>query len=175
MNQENPYAAPTSDPIAPQTEQPGSKLAPLGDRFLGAIIDGLIGAAVGIPIWAGLYFLGTYSSFSEIGTISLWITLLVGILHFVLYMAVQWMPLQATGQTIGKKVAKTRIATMNGDKPTMTDLVFKRYAFSNLISMIPFAGGIIVWVDILMIFKTDRRCLHDLIAGTQVLSIRNVS
>jgi len=29
-------------------------------------------------------------------------------------------------------------------------------------------------IDVLMIFKRDRRCLHDLVAGTQVLSVRNI-
>jgi uncharacterized RDD family membrane protein YckC len=37
-----------------------------------------------------------------------------------------------------------------------------------LVSLIP-AGGFIVLIDALLIFKKDRRCLHDIVAGTRVV------
>ena len=38
-----------------------------------------------------------------------------------------------------------------------------------VVSMIPLVGVLLVWVDILMIFRRDRRCAHDLVAGTRVV------
>jgi len=40
-----------------------------------------------------------------------------------------------------------------------------------LIGIIPAIGGIIQIVNILFIFRDDRKCIHDLIAGTVVVSV----
>lgn len=98
-------------------------------------------------------------------------TAVITILCFVIFIAIQWTFLNATGQTIGKKVLKTRIVTMDGKKPVIGDLIFKRYMFMNLIGIIPWVGSVVAVVDALMVFKADRRCLHDLIAGTQVVRV----
>ena len=37
------------------------------------------------------------------------------------------------------------------------------------ITAIPVAGGIFALADLLFIFREDRRCLHDHIAGTRVV------
>lgn len=169
MNEENPYAAPASDPLPVQPLEDGMQLANLGDRFAGAFIDGLVGAAVGIPLWGALFALGVINSFADMAKIGLVYSISFGVLHYIIYMAIQWKFLAATGQTIGKRVAKTRIATMDGKKPDVYDLVFKRYGFVSVLGLIPMVGPFLIWADILVIFKKDRRCLHDLMAGTQVL------
>lgn len=169
MNEENPYASPETDPVLTTPVVGSLELATPGERFLGAFMDGLIGFAVAIPLWIAFYFFGVFSSFAEMGKIGFGFTLLLTLIHFPIYMAVQWKFLKATGQTIGKKVAKTRIVTMDGRKPEMNDLVFKRYAFVTVISLVPVAGGVLSLVDALLVFKADRRCLHDLVAGTQVV------
>jgi hypothetical protein len=35
--------------------------------------------------------------------------------------------------------------------------------------MVPCVGGLFPWIDALYIFGEERRCLHDLMAGTKVL------
>lgn len=175
MSTENPYSPPTADPVPLQSADDGIQLAKLGDRFLGSLLDGLIGIGIAIPIWGGLFWLGVFQSVEGMGRIGLGYTTLVGVVHYILFMAIQWRSLAATGQSIGKKVANTRIATMDGSKPPVMDLVLKRYGFVTLISLIPFIGVILTWIDILMIFKKDRRCLHDLVAGTQVLVMKRDS
>ncbi|RYD37725.1 MAG: RDD family protein [Verrucomicrobiaceae bacterium] len=154
----------------PDTSNP-LVLATLGERFAGALLDGLIGIVVAIPIWGVLFAIGTVSSVEEMGKVGPALSIGMGLLAFVLIMAVQYVPLKQSGQTWGKRVMKTRIATMKGEKPTITDLVFKRYAFFQLLGVIPVVGTIASLVNILMIFKKDRRCLHDLIAGTQVVKV----
>lgn len=173
MTTENPYATPTIDPTLVTVPDTGAPLvlATLGERFAGALIDGLIGFVLAIPIWGVLFALGTIASVEEMGNVGPVISIGIGLAGFVLTMAVQYVPLKQSGQTWGKRVMKTRIATMKGEQPTITDLVFKRYAFFQLIALIPIAGGFASLVNILMIFKKDRRCLHDLVAGTQVVKV----
>jgi len=38
-----------------------------------------------------------------------------------------------------------------------------------LISAIPVVGSFFVLIDTLLVFRADRRCVHDLIAGTKVV------
>lgn len=172
MNEENPYSAPaTVDPIPPQASN-SIELASLGDRFLGALVDGLVNIAIAIPIWAALFMIGTVKSLQEMGEIGLVMTVVISLVSFGLFILVQGRFLKATGQTIGKKVVKTRIVTMEGKKPEFMDLVIKRYAFMNLIALVPFVGGILSLIDALMVFKSDRRCLHDNVAGTQVVKVQ---
>jgi uncharacterized RDD family membrane protein YckC len=143
------------------------RLATLSQRFVGAIIDGLISAAIIIPI---SFAWGIYST--RVGhQLSLLETIGMGLAGYVIFLAIHWVFLNATGQTIGKKVAKTRIVTMDGQKPSMGNLAGKRYAFMNLVGIIPFIGGLLSIVNILFIFRKDRRCLHDLVGGTQVVQV----
>ncbi|MEO7100478.1 MAG: RDD family protein [Luteolibacter sp.] len=175
MNEQNPYAAPNTDPIPAQEFGGNPGLADPGDRFVGSFVDGLVGIAIAALIWGGLLFAGVIHSmegfdggFDRMG---IGYAIFFTIVHFSLLMAIQWKFLKATGQTIGKKVAKTRIVTMDGKKPEITDLVFKRYAFVSLINTIPVVGGFLSLVDSLLVFRKDRRCLHDLVAGTQVVKV----
>lgn len=169
MSEENPYASPETDPVLTVPVGGALELATPSERFFGAFMDGLIGLGVAIPLWIVFYFFGVFRSFAEMGQMGFGFTLLLTVIHFPLYMAVQWSSLKTTGQTLGKKIAKTRIVTMDGKKPEMNDLVFKRYAFVTVLSLIPVAGGVLSLVDALLVFKADRRCLHDMVAGTQVV------
>ena len=171
MSEENPYAAPNTDPIPAQEFVGNPGLADPMERFVGSLVDGLVGSAVAALILGGMYFAGMIHSMADIERSDLGYTICFTIINFSLVMAIQWKFLKATGQTIGKKAVKTRIVTMDGKKPGITDLVFKRYAFASLISVIPVVGGVLALVDSLLVFKKDRRCLHDLIAGTQVVKV----
>ncbi|RYD19273.1 MAG: RDD family protein [Verrucomicrobiaceae bacterium] len=169
MSEQNPYAAPETDPVLVMPSTGSLALATPSERFFGAFMDGLVGLAVAIPVWVVFYFLGVFRSFEEMGRIGFGFTLLLTVIHFPIYMAIQWKFLKATGQSIGKKLAKTRVATMEGRKPEINDLVFKRYAFVTGISLVPVVGSVLSLVDVLLVFKSDRRCLHDMVAGTQVV------
>ena len=167
MSEENPYTAPVSDPL-PIYPVAGTLATP-SERFVGALVDGLIGVGVAIPLWGILYFIGVIGSMQDMARIGIPWTLALMVVNFAIIMAIQLPFLKATGQTVGKKVAKTRIADMQGGKPSLTDIIFKRYLFTTVIGIIPVAGGFLSLIDALLVFKADRRCLHDMVAGTQVL------
>jgi uncharacterized RDD family membrane protein YckC len=168
MSDENIYAAPNTDPTLPVTSGSPLELATPGERFLGALIDGLILTPVVIPIY---FFTGLSAAAVSGAKPSYLLTAFATILVAVIAIAIQYTFLKATGQTIGKKVMKTRMVTPEGNKPEMPDL-FKRYGFMYLLGLIPFAGVAISLVDSLMVFKADRRCLHDLIGNTKVVKLR---
>ena len=166
MTTENPYSAPATDPTVVDPFNGQLQLATLSQRFAGAFIDSLINAAVILPMG---FAIGLYSTGPDKpGIIQ---TMGIGLIGFAIFVAIHWTFLNATGQTIGKKVAKTRIVTLAGKKPGMGDLIGKRYAFMNLVGIIPLVGGILSLVNVLFVFRKDRRCLHDLIGGTQVVQM----
>jgi len=165
----NPYATPASDPLPLEIQGGELTLATLGERFLGSLLDGLISLALLLPLWGVLFATEFIDSFSQIGQMGLIPTLLISLVAFAAFIAIQWRFLQATGQTIGKKVMKTRIATLSGEKPPIMDLVAKRYAVMQLLGVVPFVGTLFSLVNVLFVFRKDRRCIHDLIAGTQVV------
>ncbi len=164
---DNPYTSPSTEPtpVAPSLPQ-NSPLASLGDRFLGALIDGVIGAVIGGILMFGLVMTGLIQNMGTIGWLPM--TGLV-VVNFVVMMAIQFKFLKETGQTIGKKVVKTRIVTMDFKKPDIQKLIINRYGFVAALQLLPLVGKFLPLVDALMVFKDDRRCLHDMIAGTQVV------
>lgn len=75
------------------------------------------------------------------------------------------------GQTIGKKIMGIAIVTLDNRKPAFMPLIAQRYFSQWLMGMVPTAGLILRLADVLLIFRKDRRCLHDLIARTKVIDL----
>ncbi|MNN94322.1 RDD family protein [compost metagenome] len=73
------------------------------------------------------------------------------------------------GQTLGKRLLKIAIVDLDGKVPELGNLLLKRYLLWWLLAYIPVVGVLVVLVDYLFIFRADRRCLHDLAAGTRVV------
>jgi uncharacterized RDD family membrane protein YckC len=73
------------------------------------------------------------------------------------------------GQSIGKKVIGMRIVTLEGQVPPFTRVVLLRHVLVMLVTHIPIVGPFIRLADTLFIFRRDKRCLHDHLAGTKVV------
>ena len=72
------------------------------------------------------------------------------------------------GQTLGKKALRIRIVKMDtGENGGFVPNVLLRLIVNGLLGIIPLYG----LVDILFIFRGDRPCIHDMIAGTQVVEV----
>jgi uncharacterized RDD family membrane protein YckC len=83
---------------------------------------------------------------------------------------VQTVMLVKHGQSLGKRALKIRIVRVSDEStPGFVKVVLLRMWVPSFIAGIPYAGAIIWIVDGLFIFRDDRRCLHDLIAGTKVI------
>jgi uncharacterized RDD family membrane protein YckC len=163
MQGENPYSAPNST-VADYNDG-GLVLADRGMRLVAAIIDTIILLLVLMPIM----FMGGAFTAMMAGDTSAGFGIKWAILGFVVFLVVQGFPLNASGQTWGKKMLKMKIVDMEGRKPEFGKLIALRYLVIQLIGQIPFLGPLVGLADVLFIFGADRRCLHDKIAGTQVV------
>lgn len=134
-----------------------SALADRGDRFLAKLIDGLAFGLVSIPFW-----LAGGSIEGDTGGL----LMLVGFIAISAMIVYQAMLLWKEGQTIGKRAMKIRIVSFEtGKNAGFEPNVFRREIVNGLLGLIPFYG----LIDVLLIFREDKRCVHDLIAGTTVV------
>jgi len=93
------------------------------------------------------------------------------IAYLVIFMVINGYLLVTKGQTLGKLALGIRIvdAVSNG-AATAVKILGLRYVLVMLVGAIPIIGGLLGLIDFLFIFREDRRCVHDLIAGTKVVS-----
>lgn len=91
------------------------------------------------------------------------------LLHCIpmMLVAIQWVLLATSGQTLGKKLFMIRIVGTEGRIPGFVRAVVLRNWVRNLLYMIPLA-----WlVDCLFVLGESKRAGHDWIAGTKVIAI----
>jgi uncharacterized RDD family membrane protein YckC len=119
-----------------------------GARLMAAIID----SAIGVLFYMVSYIANTPEIF------------LAGIVAFWVY---QIYLLSVYGQTVGKQISKIRIVRVNDEaNGGFVTNVLMRLILNGLICLIP----VYALVDVLFIFRQDQRCIHDMIAGTKVIS-----
>jgi uncharacterized RDD family membrane protein YckC len=159
----NPYQAPAATVADVGVER---ELAGRGERLVAAIVDTIILLLILLPIMFATGYWQAAMSGEQPGFTT---QLLYGLLGFALFVAVQGVPLARTGQTWGKRLMKIRIADLQDAKPSLGTLLGKRYLPVQVIGAIPIAGPLLMIVNVLLIFRGDRRCGHDLIAGTKVV------
>ena len=146
---------------------PKPELAGRGTRLLAQLIDGLIGGISILPGVALMLLGGGFKhsarplAFAGMGLIGLAVLALVIIQIYLL---------STRGQTIGKKLLDVRIVRFEDNtNPGFVKAFLLRAFVNGLIGAIPLIGVVYSLVDICFIFRDDKRCIHDLIAGTQVV------
>jgi len=172
----NPYEPPKAGLDQVDTEpttQASTPLATLGQRLGGSMVDGFLGLLALAPVFAGLSLEGfarqgrTGNPFAMFQMAGTW-GAVAGILTLALW-AIQWFLIATRGQTVGKMEAKTRIVRLDGTPVGFARGVALRVWIPQLVGYIPVVGSLLVLIDVLVIFRGDRRCLHDLIADTKVV------
>lgn len=133
------------------------------DRFWAALID----RALFLPLVIGA---AIFAPALKNSTASLVAVVAVSVLLTLVLIGYQVWLLTTLGQTIGKKTMGVRIVLIADDSNGgFVVNVLLRGVLTLVLSAIPVAGPIFALADVLFIFKEDRRCLHDLIAGTRVV------
>jgi len=172
---ENPYAPPQAEvrdaPAGPQTK---GTLATRTLRLAGAIVDSVASAVFVVPILDWTADISGELPYGKLAAIG----------GFALFTAMQGYLLATRGQTIGKWLVGTRIVRADNDEvPTLARTLGLRYGAlalglpSALLVLvvngngIPYVLVVVGLIDIARIFRRDRRCLHDLIAGTKVVAV----
>lgn len=132
-------------------------------RFSGAMIDGIVGIVVTVTGFVLCHVMGLplAENPEQVNPKALVVLLtlpaVLGICQ--MFMVASW------GQTIGKFCVASKIVNAKGNPPGFFQGVFLRMFVVGLMGAIPFFS----LLDVLWIFGEDRRCLHDLIAGTYVI------
>jgi len=145
-------------------------LASLGARFVASLLDGLLLLAIFLPV---IYFTGYFNGMAgDDWQPSLVQEITYAVFGIVVYLLLNGYLLKKYGQTVGKWMMGIGIRDMQGNLCDFVPMVLKREILWQLIANIPVVGIFIVLVDILFIFRADRRCMHDLLAETQVLAIK---
>lgn len=164
MNKENPYATPEAEITVP--DGGGEELATRGARLGGAMIDGLIAIAT---IWPAMYLLGMFDRAMQ-GQQSIGDILGGAVLGFALFLLINGYLLANRGQTVGKMLVKTRIVSVEDKKILpLWKLILLRYVPVSVAAYLPLVGPFLNLANVLIIFRDDRRCAHDHIAGTVVI------
>ena len=144
-------------------------LASRWKRLGGSLLDSVIMLIIILPV---MIFLGVFEQAKQGGKISLGHTIFFILFGLLVYLAVNSVLLVKSGQTVGKKIVGTQIVdTETGRIISVWKVFGLRLVPIHLISQIPFIGGLIGLADSLFIFRSDKRCLHDLIAGTKVIEL----
>lgn len=139
-------------------------LAAIKSRIFAGLIDLLIAV---IALFLAKFIL--VNSGSHVLTILGIFVAVAIVLGVMVYQAVL---LSSAGQTIGKKMMRIRVvAFSDGSNPGFIKAVLMRWWLPSLVYPIPYLGWTFWLADGLLVFKEDRRCLHDLMAGTKVIQL----
>lgn len=186
----NPYAPPSADPRTPVTSpSPGNyQLASRWARLGASIIDSIISVLVLLPV---LFLLGFFAVIDPSWTVGFNIFAALGVeneviieivsafIGFILGLAVYWFIqgffIRKSSQTIGKKALDIVITDLDGRPADFKTIVVKRAVFYLGVSAIPFVGRLASLINVCLIFGQEKRCGHDLHAGTVVVTAASIS
>jgi uncharacterized RDD family membrane protein YckC len=167
----NPYAPPQEETPAPATSQTADprRLASLGKRFGGAMIDAVFTFVVGAAV-----------SHAVAAVTGMERTPLFAQVCFLVPFAAQWALVAQRGQSVGKLLLRTRIVLADGRWPGFFNGVVLRAWPLLLLGFLPALTSralqpftsLVVLADITVIFAAGHRCLHDRVAGTVVVDAR---
>ena len=154
----NPFAPPAAA-SGPHPASIDLRKALLGARFQAALLDSVLTFVIVLPVL--LITASTKGSGSGSGVIV--------ILTIAMLWIYQWYLVSTTGQTLGKRWAGIRIVKVDGSPSTFVSAVVLRSWVFALLGAIPVLGALLALADVLAIFGSERRCLHDQLAGTIVI------
>ncbi|MEY4545521.1 MAG: hypothetical protein RL685_1716 [Pseudomonadota bacterium] len=164
----NPYAAPAGEPPLIVAKGLGGELATLSSRLWARMIDQFLLLLALAPAAVAGALLAAREDDSNPSILLL--TLAAGGLGAIGFYVYQCHLIASTGQSLGKRFSHVRIVLDQGEPPGFVrGVLFRSWVFL-LLSLIPGVGSLIGLTDTLMIFGSERRCLHDRLAGTRVLN-----
>jgi uncharacterized RDD family membrane protein YckC len=161
----NPYAAPAAR--LADADVAFHEVAGRGTRLGAAFIDGL---TVGIAYVPMLIVLP--SMMSQRQPDQALVFPMMGIMFVLLLALGAWncVLLHRNGQTLGKKVLGIKVVRSDGSRIGLGRIFGLRFLPITLLGMVPILGPLLTLTDALFIFGEERRCLHDRIADTIVVT-----
>ncbi len=166
IDSNNRFTPPKADVADIPTDQDGRPvLATRGSRFGAALVDILIEIAVYFMVMLPLYGI---EQFRHAGNHS---EQLPGdIFYYALAYALEGWFLYRSSQSIGKIALGLRIVRLDGSRASFVRTFWLRTVAVGAVAFVPYVGLLFVFVDCLFIFGPSRRCLHDYLADTIVVT-----
>ncbi|MFT3774901.1 MAG: RDD family protein [Minicystis sp.] len=193
MTEHNPYAPPRNHDEDPVSDRGGRTFerATLGARFGGALIDGLFGFVLVYALRAGIAMgtEGTVPSFMELyGPKALERGGFTGLGLSMVPLVIMGTLIAKRGQSVGKIVMGTRIVRPDGRTADFVHGFALRTLPLTAIALVPsllvatgtpllsvqpltMLTSLVSFIDAVLIFGAERRCLHDRIGGTYVAQV----
>ncbi len=91
---------------------------------------------------------------------------------FVVWLAVNGYYLSLCGQTLGKRILRIKIVRSSGQPASLMRLAFVRYLIPMVTGTIPVVRELFGLADNLLIFRSRKQCLHDVVADTVVVDVQ---
>ncbi|MEK5070066.1 RDD family protein [Sporosarcina sp. FSL K6-1508] len=86
---------------------------------------------------------------------------------YTLYLAV--FPVLWGGYIIGKRICGIKVKRIDNQNVTFTNMIMREFVGYYLIGLVTFGLSIVVSI-LMIIFREDKRGIHDIIGGTYVAS-----
>lgn len=156
--------------MSPQPPPVGSPLPSRWTRLGAFVIDGVAELAVcslvvGVAAVLGFGDWGSWwGAWLRDDLSSMW-----PLLFFLVSAANQVVGLGQRGRTVGKALLRLRVADVHTGAEMSWRASGIRWALISPITWVPVAGPIFAFIDVLLLFRSDRRAIHDHAAGTVVL------
>jgi uncharacterized RDD family membrane protein YckC len=173
----NNYAPPKSE-VADVVGDDDVK-ASRGVRLGASIVDSLIIFTPMIPAYAHAWpQMMSASAAGQRSQLALWGVLAssgpwfyVGLLWFVVALSINAMLAYRNGQTIAKKWFGIKDVRTDGSRVSFARIFWLRNTLNIAISFIPIVGSFYGLIDVLFIFGSAKRCVHDYLADTIVIRV----
>jgi len=146
------------------------ELAGRFSRFVASLLDAIVMMAFAMPLY---FILFAKHGSSLLDSSDVYRITWVGIPSLVFFVGINSYFWATRGQSLGKMALGIRIVQIDGPQATWGRIVGLRILPMQLLSWIPYIGGLISLVDVLFIFRANRRCIHDEIARTKVIRCRS--
>jgi uncharacterized RDD family membrane protein YckC len=167
---DNPYEPPKfqleKEKASTHSEIDDFNLASRWLRLGGYLLDFLF---AGVPAIGLAYLVGVYENMDRAGNLPLADHLVALVIGFSTFMIINGFLIYERGQTVGKLICNTMVVTLDGKQVSGNRYVFLRLLPLWIAVQIPVLGLILELIDLLLIFRKDKNCLHDDIAGTRVV------
>lgn len=142
------------------------------------MLDGILIMVIILPI----QFLTGYFARVQAQEASIVEQFMMSLLGIVAFLFLNGFLLHSRGQTIGKVATKIQIVDVVHGRllPFMQVYVFRYLWTLPLVFLVILIPGVfddllmnfVILIDVLLIFRSDRRCLHDILAGSKVVAYK---
>ena len=167
---DNPSPDPNESPTPeqPPLPPPVDNTASHGKRLAAICIDWFIMIICLTPV---VEYLGLMEIVEQKQPIPMELAIKMLAFQYAIFLVINLGFLYSYGQTIGKRFMRIAIVNIDGSKPALIPLILNRYVSQWAMGLFPVLGPFLRVLDWVMIFRDDKRCLHDLIAKTRVIDL----